>query len=222
MTSPLSLILFDVDGTLVDSQAHIFGAMVSAFESQDLPVPPKSDVLSIVGLSLFEAFGVLRPDLDDAKRDALVAAYKNSFMSMRQDRTPSPLYPGARACLDQLGLIDEYLLGVATGKSRRGLDHVLRAHDLGGKFVTEQVADFHPSKPHPAMAQAALDASGAERGVMIGDTTYDMEMGRAAGLKTIAVTWGYHPVADLRPLADVVVDRFAELAPAIKHLWGNA
>lgn len=221
MTTPLTLILFDVDGTLIDSQAHIGAAMDIAFQGEGLMPPPRSAVLSIVGLSLAEAFAVLGPDLSDAVRSRLVDGYKNSFATLRQDQAPSPLYPGARACLDALGQVDPYLLGVATGKSRRGLDHVLRNHDLTNRFITEQVADFHPSKPHPSMVLTAMAESGAERGVMIGDTTFDMEMGRAAGVKTIAVSWGYHPVTALAPLADVVIDHFDALAPAIETLWSR-
>ena len=103
--------------------------------------------------------------------------------------------------------MDDIVLGIATGKSRRGLRHVLSNPDLAGRFATTQVADDHPSKPHPSMALQAMTESGAVRGVMIGDTTFDMQMGRAAGLKTIGVSWGYHAEQALRAQADRMVDR---------------
>ena len=120
----------------------------------------------------------------------------------------SPLYPGIPEFLDRLGAIDNVLLGVATGKSRKGLTALLNAHGLTGRFVTTQVADDHPSKPHPAMLYAALDDVGvdAPQAVMIGDTSYDMDMADAAGIPGIGVTWGYHPATALINAARVVSD----------------
>ena len=220
---PLTLVLFDVDGTLVDSQAHIMLAMQVAFADQGLDCPPRDAVLSIVGLSLAEAFRVLAPDQGEDRVQKLVEGYKDAFADARMKNAAalSPLYPGARDCIDALARRDDYIFGISTGKSRRGLDHVLALHGLENTFVTQQVADFHPSKPHPSMAQTAMTETGADRGVMIGDTTYDMEMGRAAGLKTIGVDWGYHRAADLRPMADKVITSFADLPRALTRIWGN-
>jgi phosphoglycolate phosphatase len=117
------------------------------------------------------------------------------------------------------------MLGVATGKSRRGLSHILDAHGLNAHFVTTQVADDHPSKPHPSMLLAALAETGTEaaRAVMIGDTTFDIEMGLAAGMATVGVAWGYHPVAELAAAgADTVIARFDDLVPALDDLWRAA
>ncbi|WP_116133390.1 HAD-IA family hydrolase [Tropicimonas sp. IMCC34043] len=225
--APLRLVVFDVDGTLVDSQAHIMAAVVSAFGAIGAASPSLSAVLSIVGLSLPVAMARLAPDLDPASHDALVAAYKDSFSSNRAAGDPqqmSPLYPGTRAVLDGLLARDDLLVGLATGKSRRGLDHVLAAHGLTGAFATEQVADHHPSKPHPAMLLAALAETGAEPGdaAMVGDTTFDIEMGRAAGFATIGVAWGYHPVAALHAAgADVVIDEWDALPGALQAIWGR-
>ena len=220
---PLTLVLFDVDGTLVDSQAHIMLAMQAAFAGQGLECPARERVLSIVGLSLDRAFSVLAPGLDTDVQRQLVDGYKNAFVTARIKNSAalSPLYPGALACLNGLGQREDMVLGVATGKSKRGLDHMIEMHGLSGRFVTQQVADFHPSKPHPSMALTAIAESGADRGVMIGDTTYDMEMGRAAGLKTIGVSWGYHDASTLWGLADQVVDHFDDLTTAIHMLWGE-
>jgi phosphoglycolate phosphatase len=210
------LVVFDVDGTLVDSQAHILAAMSDAFAALERPSPPRRDVLSIVGLSLPVAMERLAPDPPEDV-PALVAAYREAFASLRladDGAALSPLYAGARECLQALGAETWTLLGVATGKSRRGLAHILDLHDLGETFHTVQVADDHPSKPHPSMLEACLTETGvaARHATMIGDTTYDIEMGRAAGFTTVGVSWGYHPGQALRDAgADVVVDDYAAL-----------
>ena len=197
MTAPLKLAVFDVDGTLVDSQGHIIAAMTAAFEGEDLAPPDREAVLSIVGLSLPHAIGRLAPDQPEARVARLVEGYKSAYTHVRaaDAAASSPLYPGIAALLEALFVRDDLLVAVATGKSRRGLDHVLAMHGLTGRFVSEQVADHHPSKPHPAMLQAALSETGVAAGdaVMIGDTSFDMEMGHAAGCRTLAVNWGYHP-----------------------------
>jgi phosphoglycolate phosphatase len=214
----MKLVVFDVDGTLVDSQAHIYGAMQHAFSAVGLSCPPRPDVLGIVGLSLDHAMRRLAPGADAG---ALVAAYKDSFATMRATEA-SPLYPGAREILDLLAGRDDLLLGVATGKSRRGLRHVLEAHDLAGYFVTTQVADDHPSKPSPEMLFAAMHEAGCDPGqtVIVGDTSYDMDMGKAAGTGTVGVSWGYHPVDELA--ADVVIECFAALPDALQTIWSRA
>ena len=114
----------------------------------------------------------------------------------------------------------ENVLGTATGKARRGLDVVIDAHGLHGLFVTLQTADLHPSKPHPSMLAAACNETGINpaRAIMIGDTSYDMEMGKAAGVKTIGVAWGYHPLADLEPFADAIAQTAQALPTLIDDL----
>lgn len=220
----MKLVVFDVDGTLVDSQSHILGAMLQAHTAMGLEMPARTDVLGIVGLSLPQAMARLHPQADADLCEALVQHYKDAFGGLRA-QTESPLYPGARAMLDQLSARADVVLGVATGKSRRGLSHLLAAHDLGGYFQTTQVADDHPSKPHPAMLRAALDSVGigATGAVMVGDTTYDIEMARAAGVAAIGVAWGYHPAADLiHAGAGQVIDSFADLPAALERYWGQA
>jgi phosphoglycolate phosphatase len=217
----LRLVVFDVDGTLVDSQDHIHGAMEHAFAEVGHALPSRSDILSIVGLSLPEAMARLVPDLPVATQAALVEAYKGSFGRMRADRL-SPLFEGMTDLLTRLRAEPGTLLGVATGKSRRGLSHVLAGHGLQDHFITMQVADDHPSKPHPSMLLSALRETGvaARDAVMIGDTTYDIEMGRAAGYHTIGVTWGYHkPTALVAAGAGRVVGTADALAREIDRIW---
>lgn len=213
------LVVFDVDGTLVDSQRLILGAMAMAFEAAGLPQPSDPETLSIVGLSLPEAMRALRPLLDETAIAALVAAYKASFNQLRLGEAAAPLYAGALAALTAMHALPDTVLGIATGKSRRGLDGLLQAHDLARFFATTQVADDHPSKPHPSMLLHAMAETGAGPGVMVGDTEFDMAMGKAAGFATIGVTWGYHGRARLRQ-ADLVIDDFAGLQPALLRMWG--
>ena len=217
------LILFDVDGTLVDSQNHILAAMTHAFERHGMTPPSRAATLSIVGLSLPQANAQLAPDLNDQQNAEVVAAYKRSFVENRTGgRDHSPLYPHVRDVLETLKAVPDYVLGVATGKSRQGLDIVLRTHELTGFFMTEQVSDHHPSKPHPAMVQAALSETGIEPGhaVMIGDTSFDMDMGRAAGAHTVGVSWGYHPLETLQKASPArIIDDIRHLPAQLSELW---
>ncbi|QBF30140.1 HAD-IA family hydrolase [Thalassococcus sp. S3] len=223
MTRPLRLIIFDVDGTLIDSQASIMGAMQAAFASEGLPTPERAEVLSIVGLSLDRAFAQLAAEQTAKRQARLVQAYKDAFAAQRLDLGASqaaPLYPGTRDLLDQLSQIPENILGIATGKSRRGLDALLDGHDLRGLFSTTQVADHHPSKPHPSMIEAAMRDVGVDVSdtVMIGDTSFDMDMAASAGVAGIGVTWGYHHRDALGAARCVVEDR-ADIPGALRTIW---
>lgn len=221
--SDLRLVIFDVDGTLVDSQAEILAAMTHAFDAHGLPVLDRADVLGIVGLSLDVAFARLCPTAEPALQAKLVQSYKDAFNALRGadgKGEASALYPGARAAIDALAGQDHTLLAVATGKSRRGLDKMLERHDLQGVFHSEQVADHHPSKPNPSMILTALNELGIAqtRAVMVGDTTYDMDMARAAGIAKIGVGWGYHAAELLRP--DILIHSFSALPGAVDDLIG--
>jgi phosphoglycolate phosphatase len=220
----LRLVVFDVDGTLVDSEADIVAAMDDAYASIGAPAPGAAAVRAIVGLSLDAAFVRLSPELSDRDRTALREGYKNSYMGKRAEKgaaVSSPLFPGARAVLEQLRADPWTLLAVATGKSQRGLDKLIEAHGFEGWFVSRQVADFHPSKPHPSMLQTILSETGvpARRAVMVGDTSYDIDMARAAGIASIGVGWGYHPVEALA--ADEIVRDFQAIPAAVTRLTGQ-
>jgi len=193
------LAVFDCDGTIVDSQHSICTAMIRAFEGEKLTAPDRAAILSVVGLSLPLAIARLLPEAEPDYHDHLSERYKLAFQQMRADKAVSePLYPGMAELIRGLDAND-WLLGVATGKSDRGLALCLEHHGIGAHFVTFQTADRHPSKPHPSMLLTAMAEAGAspETTVMIGDTSYDIDMALAAGTRALGVGWGYHAPADL-------------------------
>lgn len=191
------LIVFDCDGTLIDSQAIICAAMDDAFHAVGLSPPSREETLSIVGLSLPVAIHRLAPE---SPVETLVERYKAAFTRLRADpQMQEPLYPGIAELLASLRERHDVLLSVATGKSRRGLKAIIEHHDWHGVFISLHTADDGPSKPHPAMLHAALDDASvpARDAVMIGDTVFDIEMARAANVRGVGVAWGYHPTSAL-------------------------
>ncbi|MDX2306741.1 MAG: HAD-IA family hydrolase [Hyphomicrobium sp.] len=194
------LVVFDCDGTLVDSQYVITAAMAGAFARHGRPHPRREDVRRVVGLSLDVAVERLLPDAMPSEVASLAEAYKAEFQTLRQRADHhEPLFPGIRATLEELSRAPDVVLGVATGKSVRGVHSLLVRERLDGVFATIQTADTNPSKPHPAMLEAAMRDTGAAAGrtLMIGDTTFDMEMAISAGARALGVGWGYHDVEEL-------------------------
>ncbi|MBC7985913.1 MAG: HAD-IA family hydrolase [Sphingomonadaceae bacterium] len=218
------LAIFDCDGTLVDSQANICDAMEKAFAAARLDPPARDSTRRIVGLSLVEAMRALLPEGEDALHAALAEDYKRAFQAMRgAGVVHEPLFEGVAECLDALAA-QGWLLGVATGKSDRGLAAVLDAHGLAGRFAALHTADRHPSKPHPSMIEACIaDARAApETTVMIGDTSWDIAMARAAGVLAIGVAWGYHAHDELRAEgADWVADHPSAIPPWLESRYDS-
>jgi phosphoglycolate phosphatase len=208
------LALFDCDGTLVDSQAGICLAMENTFIEAGLQPPTRNTIRQVVGLSLLEIMRTVLPDAkEDVHRD-MVERYRAAFMALRgAGQVDEPLYDGIRALIDTLDQAG-WMLGVATGKSDRGLLRCLDHHAIRDRFVTLQTADRHPSKPHPSMIRHAMADAGSDTAttIMIGDTAYDIEMGKAAGCRTIGVAWGYHAHEELHNCgADAIAHTVDEL-----------
>ena len=219
------LVIFDCDGTLVDGQHMIVDAMNLTFEREGLITPSRNAIRSIIGLSLAEAMAQLLPDADMAFHDKMAEDFKRAFVDVRhiKNEPTEPLYEGA---LDALKELDRagYLLAVATGKSLRGLRRVLASHDLGDIFISLQTADSHPSKPHPSMVHTALADAGAapEDTVVIGDTSYDMLMAKAARTGAIGVAWGYHGDDELKQSgAQHVAREYSDIPALVCDMIGS-
>ncbi len=222
----MTLVLFDCDGTIVDSQHLIVASMSAAFEGAGLEIPPRPAVLSIVGLSLIPAIRRLLPaQTDDRLAASLAEKYKAAFRDLRADpMNHEPLYPGARDVIEALAGREGTVLGVATGKSRRGVDALFEREGLADLFATIQTADDHPSKPHPSMIHRALAETGADvaDAVMLGDTTYDIEMAVAAGVVPIGVSWGYHDVGALEAAgASAIATAYGDVPGLIARHLGD-
>lgn len=214
----IRLAVFDCDGTLVDSQANICRAMEASFVEHRLDPPGREAIRRIVGLSLIPAIALLAPAAAAAQHAQMADAYKRAFQAMRSDRSldPEPLFDGVAEAIEALHAAG-WKLGVATGKSDRGLQHILDHHGLTHRFVTLQTADRHPSKPHPAMLHAAIAEAGATPATtaMIGDTSFDIEMAAAAGAHAIGVAWGYHHAGELHAAGARDVATHARDLPAL-------
>ncbi len=186
------LLIFDWDGTLMDSEARIVACVRAAAEDLDLAVPTDDETRNIIGLGLTEAVTTLFPGSDEEQVHRVAARYRHHFLG--GNPTPSSLFPGARSVLETLAERD-YLLAVATGKGRLGLDQSLAETGLERFFHATRCADETFSKPHPEMLHQLMDELGAAPGetLMIGDTEYDMEMAVNAGTERLAVAYGVHP-----------------------------
>jgi phosphoglycolate phosphatase len=212
------LIVFDCDGTLVDSQQLIVEAARQTLLAHDLEPREASAVRAVIGLSLDLALAQLVPDANERTLISLVATYRARWRLLRTQGVLEPLFPRAREVLGMLER-DGHLLGVATGKSHSGLLQVLDHHGLTALFVSFQTADRHPSKPHPSMLEEAMRETGSAPAetLMVGDTSFDMAMARAAGARAIGVAWGYHPRAVLEAAgAEVILENFDQLLECVR------
>ncbi len=218
----MRLIIFDCDGTLVDSQHNIIAKMGLAFDDFGLPPPDPRAIRGLIGLSLEETLRHLLPAAGEGDIEGLVAAYRRQFFAGREGEfSPEPLFPHAAWVLRELSELG-YLLGVATGKSRRGLDAVLGGHGLRDIFVTRQTADTNPGKPDPSMLYQAMAEAGVDPcdTMMLGDTSFDMAMAVNAKVHPVGVAWGYHSSDDLNEAgAGVVLTDFRELVTLVGEQW---
>lgn len=218
----LNLVIFDCDGTLVDSQHMIVAAMERAFTGSGLAPPPRRNIKRVVGLSLDLAVGRLLPKDKQDIAYKVADDYKAAFAGLRAEAAhEEPLFPGIRDALLTLAKRDDVVLAMATGKSVRGVKAVIEREALHGLFQSIETADTHPSKPDPSMVLAAMARAGAqgERTVVVGDTSYDMEMARRAGAGALGVAWGYHEIDELVEAgAHAVVEEGSGLLVAIDDL----
>lgn len=191
MSGEFKLLVFDWDGTLMDSEARILACVRATVNDLDLPPPSDDEIRNIIGLGLKEAVMTLFQDADDVLVRRVVNHYRLHFLN--RDQTPSCLFPGARTVLQELRERD-YLLAVATGKGRQGLDKVLHETGLEDLFHATRCADETLSKPHPEMLQQIMLELGveADETLMIGDTEYDMQMASNARAQRLAVSYGVH------------------------------
>jgi phosphoglycolate phosphatase len=191
MSQQFNLLVFDWDGTLMDSEASIVLCMQAAIG--DLGCEPRdaASIRNIIGLGLREAVDALYPGTDDTFLQAMVERYRYHFLGGSEHH--SELFPGAAQTIRELSEAG-YLLAVATGKGRRGLDMVLEKTGLGPYFHTTRCADETFSKPHPQMLEEVMDELGVAPGetLMIGDTEYDMQMASNARTHSLAVSYGVH------------------------------
>lgn len=220
----MRLVVFDMDGTLIDSEAYITQSMAEAFATEGLPPPSIEDGRQVSGLSLYESMGQLS-GLEGERLKVLMERFRDIYHATSTDRKHTePLYDGAQAIIEALGQRQDTLLGIATGKGMRGVLRMIEMHDFGDLFVTRQTPDHNPSKPHPGMLHRAMSETGVSPSetVMIGDTSFDMEMATAAGTKAIGVTWGYHAPNELREAgAHAIIDSYDELLDTIDNLLGT-
>jgi phosphoglycolate phosphatase len=221
----MKLVVFDCDGTIVDSQAGIVLSMEHAFKSLRMIPPTREQTLAVVGLSLLEACSALAQEAEYGTCAELAERYKAAFREL--DRNPSDadiLFPMAKETIARLAAREDRLLAIATGKSRRGVERMCEREGWQSYFVTIQTSDDHPSKPNPSMLLQAMIEAGVEPAdtVMVGDTTYDVDMARAAGVPAIGVAWGYHSVAELTNAgAHRIVESFADLPAALDSVFGT-
>lgn len=210
MAKRYDFIVFDWDGTVMDSTAVIAGSIQAACRDLGLTIPGDEAARHVIGLGLVQALRYAVPDAPESMYEPLIERYRHHFLSQDQ---AIPLFHGARETMAELHAAG-YRLGVATGKSRKGLDRALESTGLKQYFHATRTADQTFSKPHPAMLLELMNelAVTARRTLMIGDTTHDVQMAQNAGVDAVAVSYGAHPAEQLRALAPLaLVQDFAEL-----------
>ncbi|MCB8836870.1 HAD-IA family hydrolase [Aurantimonas sp. VKM B-3413] len=196
----MKAILFDCDGTIADSCGTICTVMRRAFLAEGLPEPDDAATRAIIGLSLETAMARLHPDGGLEHHVRLAGAYREAFQAMRREAEHrETLFPGMRDLVDRLATREDALLGMVTGKSRRGVTAICETHGLTRHFLAVRTADDCPSKPHPAMVEECCAELGVavSDALVVGDSIYDIEMARAAGAHALGVAWGTHEAGPL-------------------------
>jgi phosphoglycolate phosphatase len=220
----MRLVIFDLDGTLIDSVALIVETVTNSFNEIGQPVPDEKTIRSISGITLADALQVLAPGADAARLEVIADAYRKHYQADRSTER-EPLFAGARAALDRLSADPDTILAVATGKGYQGSLTLLGRHGIVERFNSIETPTHNRGKPDPQMIETAMQKAGVDRTatVMVGDTVHDMRMAKAAGVKALGVAWGYHEVDELRAAgADMVIESFAELDGAVDRLAGVA
>jgi phosphoglycolate phosphatase len=218
----LRLVIFDLDGTLIDSVALIVETVTNAFRAVDEPVPEERAIRAISGITAREAMAFLAPNATPERVNTILESYRTHYRG-QAGVAREPLFKGALEALDRLQAKRDTILAVATGKGYNGAVTLLERHGIIGRFHSIQTPDHNRGKPDPQMIETAMSKAGATHGqtVMIGDTVHDMRMAKAAGVGAIGVTWGYHEQVELLSEgADIVIDSFDKLDRAIDQLVG--
>lgn len=218
----MRLIVFDLDGTLVDSEALIVASVTEAFRAVNEPVPDVGAIRAISGITARDALAILAPGADEARVDVLLESYVDHY-HRRSAASIEPLFEGALELLDRLQASPETILAVATGKGYAGAVTLLERHGIIDRFNSIETPTHNRGKPDPEMVHTAMNKAGVDavHTVMLGDTVHDMRMAKAAGVKALGVAWGYHEAADLELAgADIVVRGFSEVDARIDELVG--
>jgi len=218
----MRLIIFDMDGTLIDSVALIVETVTGAFVAVGEPAPDETAIRSISGITARDAMAILAPDAAPARIEELTRSYRHQYTS-RAGGAREPLFHGAMEALERLRQRDDTILAVATGKGLQGAVTLLTAHGILDWFHSVETPTDNRGKPDPQMLETAMRkaGTGTAETVMIGDTVHDMRMARAGGVGAIGVAWGYHETVDLEAAgADIVITRFEDLDAAIDKLLG--
>ena len=218
----MRLVIFDLDGTLIDSEALIVQTVGEAFRAVNEPIPDEEAIRAISGITARDALAILAPQADPARVDVLLESYVTHYQA-RTASSREPMFSGAAQALDRLQAAPETILAVATGKGYQSAVTLLEHHGIIGRFNSIETPTHNRGKPDPQMLETAIEKAGVDAAhtVMVGDTVHDMRMAKAGKVKAIGVAWGYHAIDDLREAgADIVLEDFAALDAAVDDLVG--